>query len=276
MLWTSISGTRLDPARDIVVVTGGALGLGKLLAIRLSALGVRVAVLDITKVLIEDEITGVSYHVCDVGSIRSIKRCQRAIIRKWGPPTVIINNAATAHACKLMHTSAEELDASVRVNLLLSFYVARVFVPEMVRMNRGYVVTVASALAFMTPARFGAYGVSKAGLYALNEALTYEIDFPLQNHGVKTLIVTLGQLRTSLFHGVETPLSLFAPELEPEVVAEFLVDAMRLGKRGSACLPLYARLIPLARAIPWPFLEILRRSANIDHAAEKFRPKAAT
>ena len=103
----------------------------------------------------------------------------------------------------------------------------------MILKNRGYIITIASVLGYMSPARLSAYGASKSGLIALHESLTYELGSPSLNpHGIKTLLVCPGQLKTGMFQGVKTPSTILAPELDPKFVASYVVKCNRTRTTG--------------------------------------------
>lgn len=158
--------------------------------------------------------------------------------------------------------------------MLSSFYTIKAFLPDMMLRGRGYIVTIASVLGYMSPARLSAYGASKSGLIALHESLTYELGSPSLNpQGIKTLLVCPGQLKTGMFQGVATPSTIFAPELDPAFVASSVVNAIELGRRGEIKLPLYGKVIPMFRALPWPIVEVTRRITGIDQSMIDFKSK---
>lgn len=112
-----------------------------------------------------------------------------------------------------------------------------------------------------------AYGASKSGLIGLHESMTYELGPPLgSSTGIKTLLVCPGQLRTSLFNGVNTPSSIFAPELEPSFVAQKIVRALECGRRGEIRMPFYGHFLPLFRSMPWPIVQVVRLVSGMDDA----------
>lgn len=258
------------PEIDIALVTGGASGLGKEIVHHLTLLGGRVVVVDIVKVPAANRVPGVCYYQCDVTHYASLVKCQKYVEKKVGNPTVLINNAAVAIPQSILETSVDQINRTVAVNLILCFYTVKVFLPAMVRLKRGYIVTVSSVLAFLSPANLAAYGAAKSGLLGLHESLTFELTQPLRNSGIKTLLLCPGQLTTALFQEITNPLPILAPLLEPDFVARLLVAALRTGKRGDIKLPFYGEFLPLLRILPWPVVEAARRYAGIDrHSLQK-------
>lgn len=264
-----VVGTCYDPERDIVVITGGASGLGHEIVRALHIRHGRIVVLDVAQP--HDPIPGVHYYFCDVANRSELLLVHQAICRDVGDPTVLINNAGIATGQCLLDMSYADIERTLRINLLASFYTIKAFLPDMVLRRRGYVVTVSLVLGYMLPARLSAYGASKLGLIALHELLTYELGLPHHNLlGVKTLLVCPGQLQTPMFHGVKTPSRMFAPPLDPQYVARRVVLALVLGQRGEMRLPMYGTIMPLFRALPWPMVLVVRRLLGIDHSMNSF------
>ncbi|EGW30171.1 uncharacterized protein SPAPADRAFT_73554 [Spathaspora passalidarum NRRL Y-27907] len=269
-----IIGNTFEPKFDIVCVTGGSTGLGKEIVKQIADRGARVVVLDLIVPDDQDKIPNATYYKCDVSDRQQILDSQKQISQQIGTVTVLINNAGITTGRTVLDLSFQEIEKTIQINLLSSFYTIKAFLPDMLNLKRGYIVTIASVLGYMSPARLSAYGASKSGLIALHESLTYELGPPSVNpHGVKTLLICPGQLRTNMFQGVATPSKVLAPELEPEFVASCVVSAIEQGRRGEIKLPLYGKFIPLFRAMPWPIVELTRKISGIDKSMNHFKDK---
>ncbi|EER31320.1 conserved hypothetical protein [Candida tropicalis MYA-3404] len=269
-----IIGTVFEPRCDIVLITGGASGLGKQLVLQLKYKKANVVVFDIKIPSEPEKVPGVAYYQCDVSDRQQILQTQKMVQREIGVVTVLINNAGIATGKTVLDLSYLEIEKTIQVNLLSSFYTIKAFLPDMILKNRGYIITIASVLGYMSPARLSAYGASKSGLIALHESLTYELGSPSLNpHGIKTLLVCPGQLKTGMFQGVKTPSTILAPELDPKFVASYVVNAIEQGRRGEIKLPLYGKVIPIFRAFPWPIVELTRKICGIDKSMVEFKAK---
>ncbi|CDK26087.1 unnamed protein product [Kuraishia capsulata CBS 1993] len=272
-------GTIFDPYRDKVLVTGGGSGLGREIAIQFKNTSATVIVLDVSIPDEDDEnyIPGVKYYKCDVSKRSEVIKIGRLIKDEIGDVAVLINNAAITNGKAILDIDFEDIEKTVQVNLLSSFYTIKTFLPDMIKNKRGYVVTIASVLGYMSPARLSAYGASKSGLIALHESLTYELGPPaFTANGVKTLLVCPGQMKTNMFKGVKTPSTLLAPELDPKYVAKSVLKAVFMGRRGEIKLPFYSNFIPLFRAMPWPVVEVARCFSGIDQSMRKFAGQTKT
>lgn len=122
---------------------------------------------------------------------------------------------------------------------------------------------------FLTKSQ-GVYGASKAGLISLHESLTSEIRHTYATSQapsmIKTLLVCPGQIETNMFKGVKTPSSIFAPVLDPNVLARKIVEMLSEGKGGTLYMPFYTNFIPLFRAMPSRFTSLARRVSGMDVA----------
>lgn len=271
-----IIGTVLEPKFDVALVTGGCSGLGKEFVLQLVNKKVKVVVLDIVIPLEEDKISGVTYFKCDVSKRELVLEVQKEVELSTGTVTILINNAAIATGKPLLDLSFQEIERTIQTNLMSSFYTIKAYLPSMILMERGYIVTIASVLGYMSPARLSAYGASKSGLIALHESLTYELGSPtFISNGIKTLLVCPGQISTTMFKGVRTPTQIFAPELDPKFVASYVVLAIEQGRRGEIKLPFYGKFLPLFRAFPWPIVALARKLSGIDESMANFKAKVS-
>ncbi|KAI5949612.1 hypothetical protein KGF54_005490 [Candida jiufengensis] len=265
-------GTVFEPKFDLVLVTGGCSGLGKELVSQLVDKNSKVIVLDIN--IPEDKDPNVIYYKCDVSNREDVLRIANEIQSTVGIVTVLINNAGITTGKTILDLSYLEIENIIQTNLMSSFYTIKAFLPNMLKLERGYIVTIASVLGYMSPARLSAYGASKSGLIALHESLTYELGPPSLNpFGIKTLLICPGQLNTAMFKGVKTPAKLLAPELDPKFVAKCVISAIEQGKRGEIKLPYYGKFVPIFRAFPWPIVEVVRKFSGIDKSMNSFKAK---
>jgi hypothetical protein len=93
---------------EIVLITGGANGLGKVIADFYSMKGSSVVVLDIEEPK-NDEEDGVEYYKCDVGNSIQVKAVCDKIIEEVGIPTILINNAGIMNGKSILDLSDDDL-----------------------------------------------------------------------------------------------------------------------------------------------------------------------
>ncbi|KAH0562350.1 hypothetical protein GP486_002952 [Trichoglossum hirsutum] len=265
----------VDLNDEVIVITGGASGLGLLIAEVYGLRGASVAVLDVRELEV-GEARGVEFYKCDVGDREQVERVAKEIeedfscdAKQLGTPTILINNAAIAHGKSILDLSHEEIERTFRVNLLSHFHTIKTFLPGMIRENRGTVVTMSSVLAHLGCRNLSDYTSSKSALLALHASLTAEL---LHTHQktIKTLLVTPGQITTPLFAGIKTPAPFLAPVLEPVDVAKEVIKAIDSGEGGVIAMPLYARWLPWMGVLPAGLHSVLRWWSGVDVAVEGF------
>ncbi|KAL1838566.1 hypothetical protein VTJ49DRAFT_2526 [Mycothermus thermophilus] len=258
----------VDLSEEVIVITGGASGLGLLIAEVYGMRGATVAVLDIEE-MENGEARGVTYYKCDVSDKDQVARVAAEIQKDLGTPTILINNAAIVNGKPLLEQSLAEIEKSLSTNLLSHFYTLKAFLPAMARNERGgTVVTVSSVIGTVGAARLADYAAAKAGVSALHRSLTAELR---QSHpNIRTVLVTPGQLSTPLFYGVSTPNRFFAPVVEPVDVAKEVIAAVDSGRNAHLAMPLYARWIDWYSVLPASLQVLARRLAGVDTAMTTF------
>lgn len=264
----------VDLSDEVIVITGGASGLGLLIAEVYGMRGASVAVLDV-KEMENGEARGVTYYKCDVTDKAAVARVAAEIERELGSPTVLINNAAIVVGKKLLDMDIAEVEKSMMTNLISHFYTLKTFVPAIIRGGLGgTIVTISSVIGEVGAARLSDYAAAKAGLIALHKSLTAElrVDHP----ELRTILVTPGQLSTPLFYGVQTPNNFLAPVVEPVEVAKEIIAGIDNGKAGHIGMPLYSRWMAWYNVLPVGLQLLARRVAGIDTAMNTFVGRAAS
>ncbi|KAI8634452.1 hypothetical protein F5Y19DRAFT_413497 [Xylariaceae sp. FL1651] len=263
----------VDLSEEVIVITGGTSGLGLLIAEVYGMRGATVAVLD-TKPLESTDARGITYYQCDVTDKAQIARVAAEIERDLGTPTVLINNAAVVIGKKLLDMEANEVDKSLRTNLLSHFYTIKTFLPGMINNETGgTIVTLSSVIGHIGAAQLSDYAAAKAGVTALHKSLAAELqEYP----EIKMILVTPGQFSTPLFYGVQTPNSFIAPVVEPIEVAKEIIKAIDMGLSDHIGMPLYARWIDWYNVLPVGLQKIARRMSGIDRSMKTFVGRKAT
>ncbi|KAI1376033.1 NAD(P)-binding protein [Hypoxylon crocopeplum] len=263
----------VDLSEEVIVITGGASGLGLLIAEVYGMRGATIAVLDIAD-LESTDARGITYYKCDVRDKAQIARVAAEIERDLGTPTILINNAAEVVGKKLLDMDMEEVEKSLTTNLLAHFYTIKTFLPGMIRNDTGgTIVTVSSVIGQLGAARLTDYAAAKAGVTALHKSLAAELQ---ECPEIKTILVTPGQLSTPLFSGVKTPSRFIAPVVEPIEVAKEIIKAIDLGISDHIGMPLYARWVDWYNVLPVGLQKIARRVSGIDTGMTTFVGRRGT
>ncbi|KAM3520707.1 hypothetical protein NHJ13051_006696 [Beauveria bassiana] len=259
---------QVDLGDEVIVITGGASGLGMLVAEVYGMRGATVAVLDVNE-MENGEARGVTAYKCDVSDYKQVAATALKIEQELGTPTVLINNAAIVVGKSLLDLSVDEIDRSLSTNLLGPFYCLKAFLPAIIRSgNGGTIVNISSVIGHLGAAQLSDYAAAKAGLSAMHRSVAAELR---ESHPeIKTVLITPGQLSTPLFYGVQTPSSFIAPVVEPVEVAKEIVAAIDQGKGVTTGMPLYARWVDWYAVLPAGVQVLARKISGVDRGMRTF------
>jgi len=170
----------------VVIVTGGALGIGRETCILLAREGAKVAVTDVLdkegQELIE-EITqsgGIAkfWHL-DVTEEKEVEKVYSEVVKEFGKLDATINNAGIAGANKPTHELTEkEWDAVMNVNVKGVFFCTKHAIPHMQKSGSGSIINLSSIYGLVGAGDIPPYHASKGAvrLMSKNDALIYAKD----------------------------------------------------------------------------------------------------
>jgi all-trans-retinol dehydrogenase (NAD+) len=257
---------RLSPAKgwnwpdEIAIITGGSSGIGKEIALRFAALGIRTAVLDIQD--LHDDLKDnerIAFFRCDVTSTESIAAAADGVRALFGHPTILINNAGVSQPVPIMKTTAPFLQKIMGVNLMSHWFTVQEFVPHMIEQNKGHIVSLASVASFVALSPGGDYSVTKAGVLCFHENLTCELKHFHKADNILTTIVHPMFVRTPLVQDIMEGLeSAGQTILTPEDVAERVVAQIKSKRGGQLIIGAPSIVVSCIRAMPAYAQELIR------------------
>ena len=244
------------------VVTGGASGIGRAIAVRLIAEGMSVVIADIEKSALEAtaaEIGAVAIHT-DVSSMARVSALADAVRERFGTVHLLCNNAGVGSIAPIDQMTLADWQWILGVNLMGTIHGVSAFLP-MLRANAdgGHIVNTASTSGFLPTPSLGGYTVTKYAIVAFSETLALELAAEAPAIGVTLLCP--GPVRTnikassrnrpaSLGVGALTDKDLeSSPEaaqlswLDPADVAEIMLAAVRRGDLYAFTHPDMTQLI---------------------------------
>ncbi|KAJ2850892.1 hypothetical protein IWW36_001518 [Coemansia brasiliensis] len=240
--------SKVDWSKQVVVLTGGAHGIGLCLLHKLTAAGAQVAVIDILdapKQLSEN----VSFYKCDLSDSQQLDATLDQIEAKLGAPTMLINNAGTVCPRLVHEHSAADVERVLGVNLIAPVQITRRLLPGMIKAPSAHIIFIASALSFIGVPQLSTYTASKAGLALFYESLKLELRHRLQAAHVKTTAFFPSKVQSGMFNGLLLPKWL-SPELPTSVVADRIFAALESSESGEVYMPVFASLSPLYMFFP--------------------------
>ncbi|MDK1476033.1 SDR family oxidoreductase [Streptomyces sp. 549] len=194
--------TRHDLDGQVVVVTGGARGVGELLARRLAARGARLALVGLEP----DELKKVAgslpgdaahWHA-DVTDHVAMTEVAREVGERFGKVDVVVANAGVAQGGPFTDTDPDAWRRVIEVNLIGSAVTARAFLP-LLTASRGYLLQVASLAAITAAPMMTAYCASKSGVEAFAHGLRAEVG----HKGVRVGVCYLSWTDTDMVRGAD-------------------------------------------------------------------------
>lgn len=202
----------MDPKGKCIIITGGASGLGLLLAERLARDGAVVGVLDINAEALERLPANICAfsRECDVSNPAQVAEQIQAFFAGQGRLDVLVNNAGIVRNSPLVQLTkhcddnilVNEWDQVIKSNLSSAFYAGRVAARCMLaKRTKGLILNITSICAAGNAGQ-GAYSAAKAGLSALTVAWAKELG-PL---GIRVAAVAPGYAST------ETTINAVSPE----------------------------------------------------------------
>jgi NAD(P)-dependent dehydrogenase (short-subunit alcohol dehydrogenase family) len=211
---------------SVVVVTGGASGIGRALAGRFVGERARaVAVIDRDHAAgdVAHQI-GARAYIADVGVEHQLARVIEEIHTEYGAIDLFCSNAGIGAGDGGLDTSEDDWQRIWHVNVMAHIYAARAVIPMMLTAGHGYLLQTASAAGLLTQLGSAPYAVTKHAAVAFAEwlAITYG------DQGIKVSCLCPQGVRTPMLDGAPAAVRELLEEsaLDPEAVADAVVAGL--------------------------------------------------
>ncbi|XP_076291544.1 estradiol 17-beta-dehydrogenase 11 [Lasioglossum baleicum] len=238
---------------EVALVTGGAGGVGSLIAKRLAKLGAHVVIWDINDTGMVDTVREIreaggkcwSYH-CDIADKEEVYRTAKTVQVEVGAVTLLINNAGYVWGKTLLNLPDREIERTYRINILAHYWTTKAFLKDMMKNNHGHIVTVASVAGLLGTYKCTDYSATKFAAIGYHESLYTE----LKVHGYDGIHATLvcpSYINTGMFEGVKPRITQM---LEPNYVAEKVVTGILVNQTVVVIPEAVRFLLPLKFLLP--------------------------
>ncbi len=172
----------MDYNKRVVLVTGGANGIGRVISREYSQLGATVIVADVDEKhgnavvdhYVKSGYKAVFYRI-DLQDVSAIKKMFQELIAAYGKIDILINNAGKGIFKSIYEITAEEWDEVINLNLRAAFVSAQEFAKNCLGNDYGRIVNISSTRYLMSEPNSEAYAASKGGIISLTHALALSI-----------------------------------------------------------------------------------------------------
>lgn len=264
---------------SIVLITGGAQGIGKMLGEKFLREGAKSLIIwDINQKNIDEtlqEMTKLGYENVyafnvDVSDNDDIERAATQVFLDIGRVDILVNSAGIIVGKMFWEYSAAEIDRVIQINLNGVLQTTRVFVKEMIQQKRGHIVNIASASSLISNKKMSAYLASKWAVKGWSDSLRMELETLEGDLHVTT--VCPSYINTGMFKGVKAPF-LF-PLLEPEDITDRIIQAVKKNKLFILAPDLLV-FIPFFKSIlPVRVFDFVAETLGVYDSMEEFKGRS--
>lgn len=214
-----------------VLITGGAAGIGKIMARMFLELGAKVIIWDINQDKILEAIREfsslgvISGYQVDVSDISMVKEVAAKVKHDASVVDVLINNAGIIVGKYFHEHATTDILKTMEVNANAPMIVTAEFLADMMKQNSGHICNIASSGGIVSNPKMSVYAGSKWAVIGWSDSLRLEMLQLKKN--VKVTTIMPYYINTGMFDGVKSRI----PILKPEYAARRIVKAIRKNKK---------------------------------------------
>jgi NAD(P)-dependent dehydrogenase (short-subunit alcohol dehydrogenase family) len=187
---------------QVVVVSGGADGVGAAASQLFAEAHARVAILDVRAARAEETVGRIHaaggealFVPCDVSQAEQVATARDAVHQRLGPVDILVNHAGTLIVKPFLETTEMEWDHLMAVNVKSMFLTSQSFLPDMLARRHGAIVNTSSISGFTAAPMESAYCTTKGAVSQLTRSIAVEF----RDQGIRCNAVLPGFIRTA--HG---------------------------------------------------------------------------
>ncbi|KAK2859424.1 hypothetical protein Q5P01_004044 [Channa striata] len=210
-------------------------------------------------------------YVCDVGKRESVYSTAEKVRREVGEVDILINNAGVVSGHHLLECPDELIERTMVVNCHAHFWTTKAFLPKMLELNHGHIVTVASSLGLFSTAGVEDYCASKFGAIGFHESLSHELKAS-EKDGINMTLVCPYLVDTGMFKGcrIRKEIEPFLPPLKPEFCVKQAMRAI-LTDQPMICTPRIVYMVNFMKSIlPFEAIVCMYRFLGADKCMYPF------
>jgi NAD(P)-dependent dehydrogenase (short-subunit alcohol dehydrogenase family) len=246
----------------VIVVTGGARGIGLATATALHNLGAKVAIGDIDEVTVKESGAALGldvYGKLDVTDRNSFSEFLDTVERQLGPIDVLVNNAGIMPVGRIIDESDAVTHRILDINVFGVILGSKLAAQRMVPRGSGHVINVASLAGEMYAAGLATYCASKHAVVAFTDSARVEY----RASGVKFSMVSPAFVNTELIAGTQGARGF--KNAEPSDIADAIVGLVARPKPRVRVTRVAGAMVASQKFMPRVFAEGLNRLLGGDH-----------
>lgn len=241
-----------------LLITGGASGIGKIMARKSLERGVSHLVIwdineeGLSKTKEEFSKFGIpiSIYKVDISNLDEIKINAQKVRTEVGKIDVLINNAGIVVGKYFHENTHQDIQKTMLINSNALMHVTLEFLSEMMKENSGAICNIASSAGLISNPKMAVYAASKWAVNGWSDSLRLEMEQLKKNISVTTIMPFY--INTGMFDGVQSKL---IPILEPEPTAEKIIKSIE-NKSKILAMPLPYWFIRISQGIlPLPIFD---------------------
>lgn len=182
----------------VALITGGAAGLGKAMALRFAEEGARVVALDVEK--LDYEANNIEGKILDVTNAEQCQQVVKNVIDSYGQIDILVNNAGITRDAMTKKMTDEAWDMVLNVNLKGVFNLTRHIGPHMEDNGEGSIINISSVVGEYGNIGQANYAASKAGIIGLSK--TWAKEFARKGASVRVNTIAPGYIMTDILKTV--------------------------------------------------------------------------
>ena len=167
----------------LAIITGGARGIGKQIALTFAKEGYNIAInyrtenedLKNTKKEIEENNVKCFTFQGDVTNFKDCEQFVKQIVEEFGNIDVLVNNAGITRDTLLMRMKEEDFKQVIDTNLIGTFNVTKNVIGNMIKARNGRIINISSVVGISGNAGQTNYSASKAGIIGFTKSLAKEV-----------------------------------------------------------------------------------------------------
>jgi 3-oxoacyl-[acyl-carrier protein] reductase len=165
----------------VVIITGGAQGIGKEIATEFAKEKATVVLFDVNETVLEatknelSVMTKVEVAKVNVTELANVEENINKVVDKLGRVDILVNNAGITRDNLMLRLSESDWDSVIAVNLKGTFNCAKIASRIMLKQRSGKIINISSVIGVMGNAGQVNYAASKAGVIGITKSLAKEL-----------------------------------------------------------------------------------------------------